>query len=82
MFLETNIATQTGLFALLPQVKDAVSVPVIAAGGIADARCCGRIRTWGVRCAVGNRLPVFSGGQSIAAVTKALSTKLPMMGRS
>jgi len=38
MFLETEPATQTGLFALLPQVRDAVSVPVIAAGGIADAR--------------------------------------------
>jgi nitronate monooxygenase len=38
MFLETNTATQAGLFALLPQVTDAVSVPVIAAGGIADAR--------------------------------------------
>jgi nitronate monooxygenase len=38
MFLEMNIATQLGLFALLPQVKDAVPVPVIAAGGVADAR--------------------------------------------
>jgi nitronate monooxygenase len=38
MFLETDIASQVGLFSLLPQVVDAVSVPVIAAGGIADAR--------------------------------------------
>ena len=38
MFLQTNITTQPGTFALLPQVVDAVTVPVIAAGGIADAR--------------------------------------------
>ncbi|MCB1502477.1 MAG: nitronate monooxygenase [Bauldia sp.] len=38
MFLTDNIATQVGTFALVPQVVDAVRVPVIAAGGIADAR--------------------------------------------
>ncbi|RJG01961.1 NAD(P)H-dependent flavin oxidoreductase [Noviherbaspirillum sedimenti] len=31
-------ATQSGLFSLLPAVVDAVRVPVIATGGIADAR--------------------------------------------
>ena len=38
MFLNENISTQAGTFALVPQVADAVNVPVIAAGGIADAR--------------------------------------------
>jgi nitronate monooxygenase len=38
MFLNFDTATQVGTFALLPQIVDAVSVPVIAAGGIADAR--------------------------------------------
>jgi nitronate monooxygenase len=38
MFLTDDIASQVGTFALVPQVVDAVKVPVIAAGGIADAR--------------------------------------------
>ena len=38
MFLTDNIAHQPGTFALVPQVVDAVKVPVVAAGGIADGR--------------------------------------------
>ena len=37
-FLVDDMATQVGTFALVPQIVDAVNVPVIAAGGIADAR--------------------------------------------
>jgi nitronate monooxygenase len=38
MFLTDNLAAQVGTMALVPQVADAVEVPVIAAGGIADGR--------------------------------------------
>ena len=38
MFLASDLASQVGTFALVPQVADAVRVPVVAAGGIADAR--------------------------------------------
>jgi len=38
MFLTDDLTTQAGSFALLPQVIAAVEVPVIAAGGIADAQ--------------------------------------------
>jgi len=38
MFLTENIASQPGTMSLVPQVVDAVKVPVIAAGGIADGR--------------------------------------------
>ena len=37
MFLTDDVTTQMGTFALLPQIVRAVNVPVIAAGGIADA---------------------------------------------
>jgi nitronate monooxygenase len=37
-FLQSPEESLIGLFALLPQVADAVQVPVVAAGGIADAR--------------------------------------------
>jgi nitronate monooxygenase len=37
-FTGVDMGMQAGLFALLPQVVDAVKVPVIAAGGVADSR--------------------------------------------
>jgi len=37
IFLSQDLTTQVGTFALLPQIVKAVRVPVIAAGGIADA---------------------------------------------
>jgi nitronate monooxygenase len=38
MFLSDDLAAQSGTFALVPQVVDAVKVPVIASGAISDAR--------------------------------------------
>jgi nitronate monooxygenase len=38
MFLSDDVTAQVGTFALVPQIVDAVKVPVIAAGGISDAR--------------------------------------------
>jgi nitronate monooxygenase len=38
MFLDTDVATQVGTFALVRAICDAVDVPVIATGGIADGK--------------------------------------------
>jgi nitronate monooxygenase len=38
MFLTDDISTQMGTLSLVPQIVDAMKVPVVAAGGIADAR--------------------------------------------
>jgi nitronate monooxygenase len=38
IFLSDDIATQPGTFALVPQIADAVKVPVIATGAVIDGR--------------------------------------------
>jgi len=38
IFLTEDLSTQVGTFALLPQIVRRVKIPVIAAGGIADAK--------------------------------------------
>jgi nitronate monooxygenase len=38
IFLSEDLSTQVGTFALVPQIVQAVKVPVIAAGGISDAK--------------------------------------------
>jgi nitronate monooxygenase len=62
MFLTDDIAEQLGTFALVPQVVDAVKVPVVAAGGIADgARHRGGVRAGRGGCADRHRLSALPG---------------------
>ncbi len=47
MFLSKDLSTQIGTFALLPQIVQAVQVPVIAAGGIATSSDVAAAKTLG-----------------------------------
>lgn len=84
MFLGTELTSQVGTLALLPQIVDAVSVPVIAAGGIADGRgiaaafmlgaCAVQVGTAYLFCAEANVSPLHhqalrSANESQTALT-------------
>ncbi|WP_299509672.1 nitronate monooxygenase [uncultured Limnohabitans sp.] len=47
MFLTDDLSTQMGTFALLPQIVQAVDVPVIAAGGVGTAQAVAAARQLG-----------------------------------
>jgi len=47
IFLSEDLTTQLGTLALVPQIASAVEIPVIAAGGIADARGVAAARALG-----------------------------------
>ena len=47
IFLSEDLSTQVGTFALLPQIVKNVKVPVIATGGIADAKGVGAAMAFG-----------------------------------
>jgi len=71
MFLSDNVSTQVGTFALLPQVVRAVKVPVIAAGGIADAQGVTAAMTLGAAGAQVGTAYLFCPEATISAVHRA-----------
>lgn len=78
-------ATQSGLFALLPAIADAVRVPVIATGGIADARGIAAALTLGaaavqigtgfLRCPEAGIHPAWAQGLAGAMPEKTMLTR-------
>jgi nitronate monooxygenase len=70
-FLSDDLTLQAGTFALLPQIVSAVSVPVIAAGGIADASGVAAAIGDG-RCWSSSRHDVFalSGGHDACGASR------------
>ncbi len=88
MFLTDDISEQPGTFALVPQVADAVQVPVIAAGGIADGRGIAaafalgaagvQIGTAYLRCPESNvcapaRIALAQGGDDSTVITNVMT---------
>jgi len=90
-FLRSADASLMGLFALVPQVVDAVGIPVIAAGGIADGRAVAaalmlgasgvQVGTAFLACqesnaAPGHRAAILSASRADTVLTRAFSGRL------
>jgi nitronate monooxygenase len=75
-FLTNDTEAQMGTFALLPQVVRAVNIPVIAAGGIADARGVSAALTFGAIAAqVGTAYLLCSEATTSAVHRNALASE-------
>jgi nitronate monooxygenase len=74
-FLTDRMSEQVGTLGLVPQIVDAVSVPVIAAGGIADRRGAAAAFALGADAVQVGTAYLFTPEASISALhRKALST--------
>jgi nitronate monooxygenase len=69
-FTGVDISMQAGLFALLPQIVDAVSVPVIAAGGIADGRTAAAAFVLGASAVQLDTAFALRGGQYVRRASR------------
>lgn len=90
-FLRPAEASLKGTFALVPQVADAVRIPVIAAGGIADGRAVAAALMLGAQgvqvgtaflaceesnAAAGHRAALFAPGREQTLLTRGFSGRL------
>ena len=70
-FLTEDLAAQLGTVALVPQVVDAVGVPVIAAGGIAEPRAVAAVLALGASAVQVGTAFLFTPEAGISAVHRS-----------
>src|SRR3954468_13147175 len=71
IFLSDDLTTQVGTFALVPQIVRAVKLPVIAAGGIADAQGVGAAMALGAAAAQIGTAYLLCPEATISAIHRA-----------